>query len=154
ITEDIDTAARQIGIGDPTFFNQYQNNTLKAVVIGNEIIRYANVSANEPWKLLDCQRGAFNTRLAVHHKNDSIGKLMDHPYQVFLGNYALDQEMAKTIARLFNETGLMQISFDGLEGCWSEGMGDYGKQLFTKTWFDNLKPELKGKVINDASNPG
>jgi hypothetical protein len=55
---------------------------------------------------------------------------------------------------LFNETGLMQISFDGLEGCWSEGMGDYGKQLFTKTWFDNLKPELKGKVINDASNPG
>jgi hypothetical protein len=35
--------------------------------------------------------------------------------------------------------GLMQISFDGLEGCWSEGMGDYGKQLFTKTWFDDLK---------------
>jgi len=41
-----------------------------------------------------------------------------------------------------------------LEGCWSEGMGDYGKQLFTKTWFDNLQPQLKGKVINDASNPG
>ena len=79
---------------------------------------------------------------------------MDHPYQVFLGNHELDQEMAKTIADMFNKADLMQISFDGLEGCWSEGMGDYGKQLFTKTWFDNLKPELKGKVINDASNPG
>ncbi|HET7897364.1 MAG TPA: hypothetical protein VFL47_06835, partial [Flavisolibacter sp.] len=79
---------------------------------------------------------------------------MDHAYKVFLGNHDLDQEIAKTIARLFNETGLMQISFDGLEGCWSEGMGDYGKQLFTKTWFDNLVPGLKGKVINDASNPG
>jgi hypothetical protein len=48
----------------------------------------------------------------------------------------------------------MQLSFDGLEGCWSEGMGDYGKQLFTQTWFNNLKPEFQGKVINDASNPG
>lgn len=154
LTEDIDTASREIGIKDPAFFNQFQNNTLKAVVIGNEIIRYGNVSANEPWKLLDCQRGAFNTKAALHRKDDSIGKLMDHPYQVFLGNHSLDQEMARTIARLFNETGLMQISFDGLEGCWSEGMGDYGKQLFTKTWYDNLEPELRGKVINDASNPG
>ena len=33
-------------------------------------------------------------------------------------------------------------------------MGDYGKQLFVKTWFENLSPALKGKVINDASNPG
>jgi hypothetical protein len=103
---------------------------------------------------LNCQRGAFGTQAMSHKVNDSIGKLMDHGYQVFLGNHELDQEIAKTIARLFNETGLLQISFDGLEGCWSEGMGDYGKQLFTKTWFDDLKPELKGKVINDASNPG
>jgi hypothetical protein len=154
LTEDIDTSTREIGIKDPAFFNQFQNNTLKACVIGNEIIRYGAVSTAAPWKLLDCQRGAFGTQALSHSANDSIGKLMDHAYKVFLGNHELDQEIAKTIARLFNETGLMQISFDGLEGCWSEGMGDYGKQLFTKTWFDNLKPELKGKVINDASNPG
>ncbi len=150
----VDANAKEIAIKDESFFNQFQNNTLKAVVIGNEIIRYGSVSAAAPWKLLDCQRGSYGTTASSHAVNDSIGKLMDHPYQVFLGNHELDQEMAKTIARLFNETGLMQISFDGLEGCWSEGMGDYGKQLFTKTWFDNLKPELKGKVINDASNPG
>ncbi len=150
----VDANAKEIAINDPSFFNQFQNNTLKAVVIANEIIRYGSVSAAAPWKLLDCQRGSFGTTASSHFANDSIGKLIDHPYQVFLGNHELDQEMAKTIARLFNETGLMQISFDGLEGCWSEGMGDYGKQLFTKTWFDNLKPELKGKVINDASNPG
>jgi hypothetical protein len=150
----VDANAKEISIKDPSFFNQFQNNTLKAVVINNEIIRYGSVSAAAPWKLLDCQRGSYGTTASNHAANDSIGKLMDHPYQVFLGNHELDQEMAKTIAKLFNETGLRQISFDGLEGCWSEGMGDYGKQLFTKTWFDNLKPELKGKVINDASNPG
>jgi hypothetical protein len=154
LTEYIDASAKEVGIKDPAFFNQFQNNTLKACVIGNEIIRYEAVSETAPWKLLNCQRGAFNTKATVHQSDDSIGKLMDHAYKVFLGNHELDQEIAKTIARLFNETGLMQISFDGLEGCWSEGMGDYGKQLFTKTWFDNLGPELKGKVINDASNPG
>ena len=123
-------------------------------MIGNEIIRYGAVSASAPWKLLDCQRGAFGTKATSHKQSDSIGKLMDHAYKVFLTNYALQEEVSMNIARLFNETGLMQISFDGLEGCWSSGMGQYARQLFTKTWYDNLKPELKGKVINDASNPG
>ncbi|MES2006428.1 MAG: hypothetical protein V4450_18065 [Bacteroidota bacterium] len=154
LAENIDSLAKEITISSPVFFDQFQNNTLKSVVVGDEIIRYAAVSASAPWKLLNCQRGAFGTRAATHEKNDSIGKLMDHAYQVFLTNASLQEEMAKTIASLFNETGLMQISFDGLEGCWSSGMGQYARQLFTKTWYDNLKPELKGKVINDASNPG
>lgn len=153
LSEAIDANTKEIGVEDPLFFNQFQNNTLKSVAIGSEIIRYGSVSATAPWKLLDCQRGAFGTRAAPHLQHDSVGKLMDHPYKVFLTSYALQEEMAKTIARLFNETGLMQISFDGLEGCFSSGMGQYAKQLFTKTWYDNLKPELKGKVINDASTP-
>ncbi|MHA4809083.1 hypothetical protein ACX0G9_13300 [Flavitalea flava] len=154
LAEDIDAMAKEITIDDPAFFNQFQNNTLKSVVAGMEIIRYGSVSGSAPWKLKDCQRGAFGTLASFHRKGDSIGKLMDHGYQVFLGNHSLDQEIAGTIARLFNETGLMQVSFDGLEGCWSEGMGDYGKQLFTQTWYDQLKGDLKGRVINDASNPG
>ncbi|HKH59275.1 MAG TPA: hypothetical protein VKA49_00510, partial [Flavitalea sp.] len=154
LTENIDATSTEIGIKDPTFFNQFENNTLKSVVIGNEIIRYGSVSPAAPWKLLECQRGAFGTTAAAHLQHDSIGKLMDHPYKVFLTSFELQEKMAKTIAELFNQTGLMQISFDGLEGCWATGMGQYARQLFTKTWYDNLKPELKGKVINDASNPG
>jgi hypothetical protein len=56
---------------------------LKAAVVGNEIIRYQSISAVAPWKLLNCQRGAFGTQAMSHKVNDSIGKLMDHPYQVF-----------------------------------------------------------------------
>ncbi len=150
----VDAGARELQIEDPTFFNQFQNNTLKAVVIGKEIIRYGSVSTAAPWKLLACERGAFGTQAAAHQPHDSVGKLMDHAYKVFLTNYALQEEMAKTIARLFNETGLMQLSLDGLEGCLSSGMGQYARQLFAKTWYDHLSPELKGKVINDASTPG
>jgi hypothetical protein len=154
LTTSIDAATTDIPIDDPIYFNQFQNNTLKSVVIGEEIIRYTTVSETAPWKLLRCTRGAFATKASSHQAGDSIGKLMDHAYQVFLTDASLLTEMSQTIARLFNETGLMQISFDGLEGCWSTGMGQYARQLFTKTWYDNLSPELKGRVINDASNPG
>ncbi|RPE08692.1 hypothetical protein EGT74_16780 [Chitinophaga lutea] len=150
----VDANAKELAIEDPVFFNQFQNNTLKSVVVGNEIIRYGTVSTSAPWKLLDCERGAFGTKAAAHRQHDTVGKLMDHPYKVFLTNYALQEEMSTTIARLFNETGLMQISFDGLEGCLSSGMGQYARQLFVKNWYDHLSPELKGRVINDASNPG
>ncbi|HEX7410721.1 MAG TPA: hypothetical protein VF298_01125, partial [Bacteroidales bacterium] len=153
LAADIGAESEEIFIGSPQFFNQMKNNSLHSVVIGNEIIRYKEVSANEPWKLTGCVRGAFSTKTSAHQKGEIIGKLMDHSYKVFLSNASLSDEIAKNIARLFNETGLMQISFDGLEGVWSTGMGQYARSLFTKTWYDNLKPELKGKIINDASNP-
>jgi hypothetical protein len=62
LTENIDEATKEIAIKDPGFFNQFENNTLKAAVVGNEIIRYQTVSAVAPWKLLNCQRGAFGTQ--------------------------------------------------------------------------------------------
>ncbi|HNW56167.1 MAG TPA: hypothetical protein PLR88_00325 [Bacteroidales bacterium] len=153
ITENIGAESEEIYIKSPTYFNQMKNNSLHSVVIGDEIIRYREVSSNAPWKLLGCQRGAFDTKASPHKSGEVIGKLMDHGYKVFLSNEELSEEISKSIAKLFNETGLMQISFDGLEGVWSTGMGQYARSLFTKTWYDNLKPELRGKVINDASNP-
>jgi len=154
IKHDIDKQTDEIIIESPLFFSQMENNTLKAAVIGNEIIRYREVTQSEPWKLTGCVRGAFGTVTSEHRKGAVIGKLLDHPYKVFLSDPGLSAEISTRIANLFNETGLRQISFDGLEGVWSTGMGQYARALFTKTWYDNLKPELRGKVINDASNPG
>ncbi len=154
VESNFDDKATQIIIRSPDFFNQMKNNSLRTVVIGDELIRYRIVSATAPWTLVDCIRGAFGTKAAAHQRGDTIGKLMDQGYKVFLADDALQEEMALTLASLFNETGLRQISFDGLEGCWASGMGQYARQKFVKTWYDNLSPELKGKVINDASNPG
>ncbi|MGV3762490.1 hypothetical protein [Parapedobacter sp.] len=153
LTSEITADAEEIPIESPLFFNQMKNNTLKAAVIGNEIIRYQAVSSEAPWKLTGCVRGAYGTQAAPHKKSAAIGKLMDHPYKVFLPNAALAEEIAINLADLFNETGLKQISFDGLEGVWSTGMGQYARALFTETWYDRLNSDLKGNVINDASNP-
>jgi len=144
----------EILIESPDYFNQMKNNTLHAVVIDDEIIRYREVNKNQPWKLIDCERGAFGTEKESHAKGSVIAKLMDHGYKTFLTNSELSKEVALQIADLYNQTGLKQISFDGLEGNWSTGMGQYGRQLFVKYWYDALKPDLQGKIITDASNPG
>lgn len=153
IEADLDEHAEEIIIESPLFFNQMKNNSLKSVLIGSEIIRYNKVSDDQPWRLLGCQRGSFGTSPSNHKRGAEIGKLMDHDYKVFLSDAQLSEEIAITLANLFNETGLLQVSFDGLEGVRSTGMGQYARALFTKTWYDNLHPDIQGRVINDASNP-
>ncbi len=154
LKQDITAMQKDIQISDSKFFNQMKNNTLHAVRIENELIRYRTVSDTEPWTLVDCERGAFGTSASLHSQQTKVSKLMDHGYKTFLTNNELSEEVALKIAELFNQTGLRQISFDGLEGNWSTGMGQYGRQRFTQIWYDNLNSELQGKVITDASNPG
>jgi len=154
LSADISKDEINIPIADPKFFNQMKNNTLRAFVIENEIIRYDSVTGSAPWLLLNCKRGAFGTTASAHAKGSVAAKLMDHGYQTFLTNNELSEEVSLRIADFFNQTGCRQISFDGLEGNWSTGMGQYGQQRFTQTWYDHLNPELKGKVITDASTPG
>jgi hypothetical protein len=154
VTAAVDAAQTEIPVAEPIWFSQMQNNTLKTAVVGKELIRYGSVSEAAPWRLLDCERGGWGTQAAAHPAGEPIAKLMDHGYRVFLTNPELSLEVARRIGDLFNETGLRQVSFDGLEGNWSTGLGQYGRTLFTQSWFDRLSPALRGQVINDASNPG
>ena len=154
LTVGVDTEQTEIPVAESIWFSQMKNNTLKTAMVGKELIRYGSVSEAPPWRLLDCERGAWGTRAAAHGAGEPIAKLMDHGYRVFLTNPELSLEVARRIGDLFNATGLMQVSFDGLEGNWSTGLGQYGRALFTQSWFDRLSPALRGQVINDASNPG
>lgn len=154
LVNDINAEEKNIEIKDPVYFNQMGNNSLHAVVIGEEIIRYESVSETAPWVLLNCQRGAFGTQPSGHDQGDKISKLADHGYKTFLTNTDLGIEMSSRIADLYNQTGLKQISFDGLEGNFSTGMGAYGELLFVDAWYDKLKTEIKNDYIMDASRPG
>jgi hypothetical protein len=151
IMDDIDVNATEITIQLPDFFNQMNNNNLKTVMIDEELIRYGSVSAQSPWKLLDCQRGAFNTNISDHKSGTEISKLLDHGYKVFLTNAELTIEMSETLSELYNKTGLRQISFDGLEGNRSTGLGTYGETLMPYTWYNSLSEDQKDNLIIDAS---
>ncbi len=151
ITETINATQTEITIESPDFFNQFENNNLHGILIGEELIRYDKVSDSAPWKLLNCQRGAWGTKANSYEKGTEISKLADHGYKVFLTNPELSIEQAERLAELYNYCGLRQISFDGLEGNRSTGMGNYGEILFTKTWWDNLSDHAKSHMITDAS---
>lgn len=151
LTSDIDVSSTEIPIRSPEYFNQMKNNNLKTVMIGNELIRYGSVSEESPWQLLDCQRGAFNTEVSEHLKGTEISKLLDHGYKVFLTNADLTIEMSEKLADIYNKTGMRQISFDGLEGNRSTGLGTYGESLMPYTWYNSLSEELKKHLIVDAS---
>ncbi|MDX1931566.1 MAG: hypothetical protein SFU56_03080 [Capsulimonadales bacterium] len=152
LTAPIDAKAREIPIASPEAF--LRKGALNTVVIGDELIRYGSVTDRPPYRLLDCARGAWGTTATAHTEQTPVRKLLDHEYKVFLSDASLSLEIARNIADVLNRTGCIQMSFDGLEGNWSTGYGQYGRTLFTKAWYDALSPELQGKVINDASNPG
>lgn len=151
LSANIDATQTEIPIEGAEFFDQYANNNLKTVRIGEELICYNTVSTEAPFKLLDCERGAWQTTASAHEGGQKVSKLVDHAYKVFLTDPALSVEMAENLAALYTHTGLRQISFDGLEGNRSTGMGNYGELLFTSNWYNSLSNALKSHLIIDAS---
>jgi hypothetical protein len=151
IVQDLDSGATEIILAETDYFTSLDKCHMKTVQIGNELIRFGSISHDEPWILFDCQRGAFGTQKQQHSANSTISLLADHAYKVFLSNSDLTLEIGENIARIFNETGIRQISFDGLEGCRSTGLGNYGEILLTSHWYDNLSADIQQNFIADAS---
>lgn len=149
LTEAVDAATSTIPVASPEYFTNRLGNELQTVVIGKELVRYRSVSTNAPWKLLDCQRGAYGTTASEHPRGSAVGKLMDHAYKVFFPNLELQREIARNLARVFNASGLSHMDFDGHEGCLAPGEGTYGNELFAKEFYDHLDHT----VINGTSPP-
>jgi hypothetical protein len=142
LVKPIDAKQSAIEVASPEYFNDEKNNSLHTVKIGSELIRYKSVTSSAPYTLTDCQRGAFGTTQSAHQSGEEVGKLFDHPYNVFFPNLDMQREIAKNIADLMNETGITHLDLDGHEGALAAGQGDYGLELFAKDMYDNVKHEF------------
>lgn len=147
LTENISAAAGEIPVASDQYFRDIKSSTLHAVKIGDEIIRFRAVSAQVPYKLLDCQRGVFGTKASDHSKGEKAGMLFDYPYNTLFPDFELQQEIAGNLGRFFNQTGVSQMDFDGHEGCLSSGEGDYGIQIFA----DKVIKDTKHTLVNGTS---
>ncbi len=143
----IDAEQTDIEVASPEYFNN-DKNWLRTVMIGKELIRYGKVSDKAPWTLTNCQRGAYGTQASAHAKGAEIAKLMDHPYKVFFPNYDMQHEIAVRLASLFNDTGIGHFDFDGHEGAWASGQGDFGLEVFAKTFYDHLDHHVHNGTSN------
>jgi hypothetical protein len=135
LTADASATDTLLGIMDKKCFSNLKPSTLKAFVIGNEIIQFRDVTQSQPYQLLGCRRGAFGSRQAFHRKGEVAAMLMDYPYQTLFPDFSLQQEIAGNMARFFNETGVSQMDFDGHEGCMSSGEGEYAMEAFAEKVF-------------------
>ena len=142
LTSDLDKETTEIPISTSEYFDNEKFNWMHTVKIENELIRYRSVTNEAPYKLVDCERGAFGTTASTHKKGDEVGKLLDHPYKVFFPNFELQKEMAQNMVDFFNETGVSQMDFDGHEGALGTGQGTYSMDDFAKRVFEGTNHNL------------
>ncbi|NTW45122.1 MAG: hypothetical protein HGB14_12015, partial [Anaerolineaceae bacterium] len=147
LIESTTSSENEIQLESDQYFKNLKPSTLHAVRIEDEIIRFREVTSQPPYKLLDCQRGAFGTKAADHKKGETACMLLDYPYETLFPNFDLQQEIAGNLARFFSETGVSQMDFDGHEGCYSSGEGDYGMQAFAEKVFR----ETNHTLVNGTS---
>ena len=125
-----------IYVKDPTWFNN--TGSTHTIKIGKELISYRSVSEEAPWRLMDCVRGQFKTIKAAHKAGAVIDKLSNNSYKGFLPDIYLQDEYAKRLAAVCNETGIDLMDFDGFEGLEATGHGAYGENKFIDLWYKNL----------------
>ncbi len=148
LQKDIDAASTDIAVDRDDYFRQ--ESTLNSVLIGTEIIRYQDVTGSGPYVLTNCVRGAFGTAAAAHAKGKYAKKLMDHPYKTLFPDWAMQEELIRNLAALFNETGVSHMDFDGHEGTCYLGRGDYGHDHFVEAFLS----QVDHLVVNGSSNIG
>ncbi len=143
ITEAIETEDDVIFVEDAgPFRNPDRTHTVK---IGKELINYSQLSDDAPWRLLDCQRGVYNTNVLSHDKGAYIDKLKNDDYSGFFPDIHLQDEYADRFAEICNLTGIQHLDFDGY------GAGYYGANKFIKRLYDQLNEK---NVIICGAGPG
>lgn len=144
----LDDSQQEIKVFDSDLFSLPL--TLNTLQIGDELITYGKAEKEgEQWVLSGCTRGAFGTTKATHSSDQILYKLWDYPYKTLFPDLSLQDEFAARLTALFNNTGIKQISFDGLEGCMYTGHDYYATGKFVTDFYNGLNS--KSDIINDAS---
>jgi len=116
--------------------------------IDDELIQFSGLSREPPYGFTRCKRGAFGSRVRPHQKGAAV-----HHLYVRYGSFQPDEnstlvdELAGTIARVFNTCGFDMIYMDGAEGMiggW-HGVAKMREAIFRK---------LDRQVLVEASSWG
>lgn len=146
LTAPVSPEDTEIPVADTALYETVTS--LQTVMIDEELVTYQSVRDG---RLTGCGRGAFGTRPDTHPEGAEARLLCDYPYKVFFPDISMQDEYTKRLGELFKNTGLSQISFDGLEGCAYTGEDWYACNRFcSQCWEYWDQPG----IINDASRLG
>lgn len=144
LTCDIDSETSEINIKDTVGYKE--KSTLNLFRIDDELITFAEFDS-ETKRLSGCIRGAFGTVKSVHLAKSKVFRLRDHGYKTVFPNLSLQDEVAQNLGYILKNCGIKKMSFDGLEGCYETGHGNYACARFVEKALSITGSEL----ICDAS---
>ncbi|RAJ15444.1 hypothetical protein LV92_00138 [Arenibacter echinorum] len=144
LVNNIGTTDTLIFVDDPKYLNEIASweghaKNLNMVKIGKELIHYLGVSEEEPYRLLNVERGYWGTTPAEHRTNDTICKLqvtINYGYDGLIPNLQLQDKIAEYYADVSYINGLGYYDFDGQEFLFNNGHGYYSAKRFFRKMFD------------------
>ena len=134
--------------------------SLNMIKIGKELIHYTGISKTAPYNLLNVIRGYWETTPAIHHRGDTICKVMatlEYGYEGLIPDMFLQDKIAEYYADFSNINGLYFHDFDGEEFLFDTGHGYYGVKRFFRKMFGRAEhlriPYLRftGATLSEGS---
>lgn len=118
------------------------------IQIDDELIIYGGVSRESPYAFTNCQRGAYGTKPAphdagaeVHHLKECFGLFVPDP------DTTLFEEVAASMANMYNECGFDMMYLDALDGEDILGGAEYGWHYGSKFVFELWKRLRKPAIM-------
>ncbi|SMO76733.1 hypothetical protein [Solitalea koreensis] len=131
-------------VDDPTHLEEIASweghcANLNMIKIGKELIYYAGVSDQKPFRLLNVKRGYWKTNPSNHVSGDAIYKLqvtVNYGYDGLIPNMQLQDKIAEHFADICAINGLRYYDFDGQEFLFNNGHGYYSTKRFFRKMFE------------------
>lgn len=111
------------------------------VKIGKELIYYMGVTGAPPYSLQHVKRGYWGTAATAHEAQTAVYKLQTNCYHGLVPDIFLQDQYADYYARLFKKHGMYYIDFDGEEGLYYQGHGEYSAKRFYRRLFETAHKE-------------
>lgn len=86
--------------------------------IQNELVTYKSFTTHPPYRFLDCERGALNSRPEPHEISTSVGVLDVDTWPLFVRftqNTSIQDEVADRLQEIYRQAGFKFVYFDGAE---------------------------------------
>lgn len=136
LAKDLGASDDVIYIKDPKYFKI--PGLTRTVKVGKELVAYRAVSDDEPYRLVDCVRGQFGTKVSAHKAGDQIDKIVNDDYSGFFPDHNLQDTYAIRLANVCKESGMGLMDFDGYGGGSPTGRGTYDAGKFIDLWYKTL----------------
>ncbi|MYS80364.1 NEW3 domain-containing protein [Embleya scabrispora] len=149
------TSTRPLAAGDTTLYLSSCAPTAPGLLgrtlrIGSEIVTYAESSqiGNE-CRVTGLGRGSWGTVAAGHAIGDPVARVPQNQYGGAFGGLGILNDLSDRFSIIWNTTGIMSNSYDGLESASDSGWGAYGMAKLVNDTY--AKTKAKDGFVTETS---